>query len=137
VAMGSFWPCRPPPPHPPALQNAPATLKTRLSAKAVARGVTRQTKHLLVRYWVPWEDTPHIFLERSWYCSAMMKRATLAIADIYVPVKRRATLDQMAGAGRGDSVPHSRWEPQQLQRKRSPERLRRAASEIVGASAPR
>jgi hypothetical protein len=24
----------------------------------------------------------------------MMKRATLAIADIYVPVKRRATLDQ-------------------------------------------
>jgi sulfiredoxin len=30
----------------------------------------------------------------SWYCSAMMKRATLAIADIYVPVKRRATLDQ-------------------------------------------
>jgi hypothetical protein len=30
----------------------------------------------------------------SWYSSAMMKRATLAIADIYVPVKRRATLDQ-------------------------------------------
>jgi sulfiredoxin len=24
----------------------------------------------------------------------MMKRATLAIADVYVPVKRRATLDQ-------------------------------------------
>ncbi len=29
-----------------------------------------------------------------WYCSAMMKRATSAIADIYEPVKRRATLDQ-------------------------------------------
>ena len=29
-----------------------------------------------------------------WYCSAMMKRSTLDIADIYVPVKRRATLDQ-------------------------------------------
>jgi len=29
-----------------------------------------------------------------WYCSAVMKRSTLAIADIYVPVKRRATLDR-------------------------------------------
>jgi hypothetical protein len=41
-----------------------------------------------------WEDTPHILLERLWYYSAMMKRAALAIADIYVPVKRRATLEQ-------------------------------------------
>ena len=32
--------------------------------------------------------------QRLWYCSAMMKRSTLDIADIYVPVKRRATLDQ-------------------------------------------
>src|SRR5262249_32514555 len=30
--------------------------------------------------------------ERLWYCSAMMMRATLAIADIYVPVKRPTTL---------------------------------------------
>jgi sulfiredoxin len=29
-----------------------------------------------------------------WYCSDVMKRSTFAIADIYVPVKRRASRDQ-------------------------------------------
>jgi sulfiredoxin len=31
---------------------------------------------------------------RELFCTAMMKRETFTIADIYVPIKRRATLEQ-------------------------------------------
>jgi hypothetical protein len=33
-------------------------------------------------------------LETLWYRQTMMKRATIAIDDIYVPVKRRASLER-------------------------------------------
>ena len=48
-------------------------------------------------------DTPHL-LETACYCSAMLKRATVAIADIYVPVKRRATIDQKHVDGLAASI---------------------------------
>jgi hypothetical protein len=41
----------------------------------------------------------------------MMKRATLAIADIYVPVKRRATLEQKRATRSARAFSTRAWRP--------------------------
>jgi sulfiredoxin len=73
--------------------NGLARRASRSEPDWVAHGGVARRLDLLIRIGRP-GNTPHVVLERVVICSAMMKRATLAIADIYVPVKRRATLDQ-------------------------------------------